>query len=86
MARPTGKVCIMWRLSPRATAINVLTYGNGEIRTYEPDAIDARAHPDVFVNTLAEAIDALRPGDERKVAVPVAIARRIGTSDWRFAE
>lgn len=80
------RVCIMWRNDPQATMIHLLTYGDGEIRTYRHDAIDGRAAVDIHVNTLAEALDNLRLGDGRKIAVPVAIARRIGTRDWVFAE
>jgi len=54
--------------------VDVLSYGDGKIRTYEPNAIDSRIKGVKLVQTRQEVIDHLRTSEEH-ILIPVRLAK-----------
>ena len=75
-------VFIVWRTA--SDSLTTLTYGDGSIRTYRPDAIDPRAGEVTFAEDYDEFIAAINRGE--RVAAPVSGFRSVFNRSERFAE
>ena len=75
-------VFIVWRTP--GDALTTLTYGDGSIRTYRPEAVDPRVGEVTFVEDYDEFLAALNRGE--RVAAPVSGFRSVFNRSERFAE
>lgn len=83
----TDRVCVVWRHDRRPGMLKTLTYHDGSVRTYPPDAVDGRVltSKHVTVETDAAMARALAPADGMMVIVPVRVLAPY-TKDWRFSD